>query len=341
MNGKQRLEAVLSGREPDRVPVLASTLAHAAWTKRIPQHDFHTHAATLASTVVAVSRELEIDGVYVSSDNWIIHEALGGEVVFPEDDEPWGIHGPLVREWSDLESLHLPNPQQDGRMPMMLDAARRVVELVNQELYVEANIDSGPFQIALMLRGFQQGYLDVIEEPQKMHDLIEFALQVSITYGRAMAQTGVDAIQFGESSASVVAPKIFRELVLPYDQRLIAALKEENIKAVLHVCGDSTHLLDSLACSGADWLEIDALVPLEKAFAAVRSSMVIRGNVDTTLLLNGPTQCIWQAANACLGAAEKTGGRLILSPGCGVPKFTPPEHIRILVAAAQAASQSW
>ena len=254
MNGRQRIEAVLAGRQPDRVPVLAGTLAHAAWLRGVPQRELHTNAATLAQTVVEASRQLGLDGVYLSSDNWIVHEALGGKVAFPEDDEPWGVHGPLVRQWSNLASLRPADPQRDGRMPMMLEAARRAVELVNDDLYVEANIDGGPFQLALMLRGSQQGYIDVIEEPEKFRDLMEFALQVSIAYGRAMARTGVDAIQFGESSASLVGPEVFRSLILPYDQRLIAAIQRENVKAVLHVCGNATHLLDSLGRSGADWL---------------------------------------------------------------------------------------
>jgi uroporphyrinogen-III decarboxylase len=90
ISGRQRIEAVLAGRQPDRVPVLASTLAHAAWMRGVPQRKLHTNAATLAQTVVEASRQLGLDGIYLSSDNWIVHEALGGKVVFPEDEEPWG-----------------------------------------------------------------------------------------------------------------------------------------------------------------------------------------------------------------------------------------------------------
>jgi uroporphyrinogen decarboxylase len=334
MNGKQRVEAMLLGEQADRVPVLASTLAHAAWMRGVPQSRIHTNATVLAETVLDAARALELDGVYLSSDNWIVHEALGGRVVFPDDDEPWGTHGPLVNQWSDLTALRVPDPQYDGRMPMMLQAARHAVELAKDDLYIEANIDSGPFQLALMMRGAQQGYIDLMEEPDRFSDLMEFGLQAAIAYGRAMARIGVHAIQFGESSASMVGARVFRDLILPYDRRLIAALQAENVKAVLHVCGNSTHLLDSLGRSGADWLEIDALVNLEDAFLAVGSGVTIRGNVDTVLLLNGPVGRVSQAARDCIATAERMGGRLILSPGCGVPKFTPAEHVRALVDAA-------
>ena len=166
----------------------------------VAQHRFHTDAETLADCVVAASRALRLDGVYVSSDNWILHEALGGKVVFPEDEEPWG-HGPLVKTWDDLRRLTVPDPHRSGRMPMMLAAAEYATNLVGQDLYIEANIDSGPFQLALTLRGVEQGMIDLTDEPDHFHELLEFATEVVIAYGRAMAQTGVDGVQFGESSA--------------------------------------------------------------------------------------------------------------------------------------------
>ena len=88
MTGRDRVRAVLAGREPDRTPVLAGMLANAAWLQGVPQRRFHTDAATLASCVVQASRAVGLDGVYVSSDNWVMYQALGGEVVFPDDDEP-------------------------------------------------------------------------------------------------------------------------------------------------------------------------------------------------------------------------------------------------------------
>ena len=335
MNGRQRIEAVLSGRKPDRVPVLASSLANAIWLKSVPQRRFHTDAAVLARTVIDVAREFGIDGVYVSSDNWIIHEALGGGVVFPDDDEPWGANMPLLKDRDALRHLHVPDPEKDGRMPLMLDAARRVVEEVGHELFVEANIDSGPFQLFLTLRGSEDGCLEAVQEPEKTREFMEFATETLIAYGRAMAGTGVHAIQFGESSASLVSPALYRDLILSYDQRVIAALQQEGVAVFLHVCGRSSHLNQLLAASGADCLEVDSPVDLEELFTSVGPKMAIRGNVDTILLQNGPVEEIAEAARVCLSKAAKPDRRFILSPGCGVPKYTPPEHVRTLVAVAE------
>ncbi|HOF39785.1 MAG TPA: uroporphyrinogen decarboxylase family protein [Candidatus Hydrogenedentes bacterium] len=334
MNGRERIRNLLEGRPVDRTPVLASTLANAAWLRKIPQGKFHGDAHTLARTVIDVSDQMGLDGIYISSDNWILHEALGGALILPEDDEPRGVKHHLLDSIDELTGLRVPDPQRDGRMPMMLEAARKAVELADGRLFVEANIDSGPFQLALTLLGSEQAIMVALREPERFHDLLEFNTQVAIAYGYAMAQCGVDAIQFGESSASLVSSELYREMVLPYDQRLIAALKAEGVKVFLHVCGNSTHLLDDLEASGADCFELDAMVDLDVAFARIGNRIVLRGNVDTLLLLNGPVEEIHAAAARCMEKARAGGGRLILSPGCGVPKYTPAHHVAALVTAA-------
>jgi uroporphyrinogen decarboxylase len=340
MTGKERAFAVINGKTPDRVPVFASTLAGAAWMQRVPQNLFHTKAETLADCVVTTARTLKLDGIFVSSDNWIAYEALGGEVVFPEDDEPWGKTA-LIQYWSDLDRLKLPDPSQAGRMPMMLDAVRKVVARAGGDLYVEANIDSGPFQLAMTLRGAQQAMLDLEDNVEMLRDLLEFGTQLTISYGKAMARTGVHGVQFGESSASLVGPRVFEEFILPYDQQVIEALKAEAVHAFLHVCGHSSHLINGLVRSGADCLEIDAMVDLSDVFSKVGLSICIRGNVDTMLLLHGPAERIEESAVACLAMSRAAGGRLILSPGCGVPKHTPPEHVLALVKAAELEAETF
>ncbi len=335
--GRRRTLSLFAEQLPDRLPVFASTLAGAAWMLGVPQNRFHQDPHVLARCVVEASRALGLDGVYVSSDNWIMHEALGGKVRFPDDDEPWGT-GTLLNHWEDLERLQVPDPEKHGRMPMMLAAVREAVRLAGDDLYIEANVDSGPFQLALTLRGAQQALLDIHDEPEKFAALMRFCTQVTVAYARAMARAGVDGVQFGESSASLVSARVFREFILPCDQEVISALHSEGVHAFLHVCGNSRHLLDLMAESRADCLEIDALVDLTEAFDRLGSRCVIRGNVDTMLLLNGPPERIRQAGGLCLAKAGQSKGRLILSPGCGVPKFTPADHVRALVEASQSAA---
>ncbi|MBI2440843.1 MAG: uroporphyrinogen decarboxylase family protein [Lentisphaerae bacterium] len=335
MNGRERIRRLLAGKPVDRPPVMASFIAWGAQQRGIPQRRIHQEPETNAAVLVGLSRELGLDGAYISSDNWIIHSALGGAVNFPDDDEPWG-HPPVLAEWDQLAGLTVPDPQASARMRFMLEAARRAVVINQGELFLEANIDSGPFQMAGILRGAQRLMQDVSEEPEKVHQLLEFCLKVAETYGAAMAATGVDAIQFGDSTGSLISEAMYEQFVRPYQAPVIKTIRQAGCYPFLHVCGQTDHLAGRLAQSGAACVEIDGPADLKKTIAVFNNRLVLRGNVPTPLLREGTVGQVEQAARACLQAAGSR--RLILSPGCGVPRGTPAENIRALVRAAQAAA---
>lgn len=335
MQGRERIRRLLENLPVDRPPVMASFIAWGAQQRGIAQQRIHQEPEINAATLVGLSGELGLDGAYISSDNWIMHSALGGKVEFPDDDEPWG-HPPVLEEWDSLASLRVPDPLSSGRMPFMLEAARRAVALNRSKLFLEANIDSGPFQLCGILRGAQRLMLDVTNEPQKVHRLLEFSLQVAQAYAQAMASTGVDAIQFGDSTASLIGKAMYDEFVRPYEEALIKTIRQAGCYPFLHVCGKTDQLTPSLAFSGASCVEIDGPADLKQTIAVCNNRLVVRGNVSTPLLHSGSVAQVEQAARACLKAAGR--GRLILSPGCGVPRETPAENIRTLVRVAQTAA---
>ena len=332
MTGRERIRRVLDGAAVDRPPVMASFIAWGAEARGIPQHRLHQEPEINAATLVEVSRELGLDGAYISSDNWILHSALGGIVDFPDDDEPMG-RRPVLEEWDRLDDLRVPDPQTAGRMPFMLAAARNAVVRNRGELFLEANIDAGPFTMAGILRGAEQLMFDLTLEPQKAHRLLEFCVKVAQAYGTAMAATGVDAIQFGDSTATLINPAMYDEFVQPYQAPVIAAIRRAGCYPFLHVCGNSNHLTQRLADSGAACVEIDAPADLEQTLEAFADRLVVRGNVATMLLRDGTVAAVRAAVQQCLRTAGAR--RFILSPGCGVPRGTPAANLRALVEAAR------
>ena len=331
MTGRERIRRLLDRVPVDRTPVLASMIAAAAEMRGIPQNVIHRDPRVNAETLLGVARDLGLDGAYISSDNWIIHSALGGEIDFPEDDEPMG-RRPVLDDWGKLDGLAVPDPESAGRMPFMLRAARRAVELNTGGLFLEANVDSGAFAMAGILRGTEQLMLDVSLEPQRVHRLLEFCTRVASAYGAAMARTGVDAVQFGDSTASLVSRQMYDEFVKPYQPPVVEAIRQAGAYPFLHVCGNSTHLSGALAETGATCVEIDAPADLRGTVAAFADRAAVRGNVPTMLLRDGTPDQVERSARQCLEAAGSS--RFILSPGCGVPRGTPTENIRALVRVA-------
>jgi MtaA/CmuA family methyltransferase len=331
MTGRERILRLLDRKKIDRPPVMASFIAAGAYWRHIPQKRIHTDPDFNADTIITLSREFGLDGAYISSDNWIIHHAMGGTVIFPEDDEPWG-HPAVLTEWDKLSDLTVPDPEKAERMSFMLKAVRKAVELNNNELFLEANIDSGPFMMAGILRGMERFMYDLSLCPEKVHELLRFCTDVVIEYAKAMARTGADGIQFGDSSATLISTEMYEEFVEPYQKPVIDAIREEGVYPFLHVCGNSNHISGHLGSAGASCVEIDSPADLKKTVEFFKDRSVIRGNVDTILLKDGTAGDVCKSAFSCMEDARNS--RFILSPGCGVPRETPKENIRALVETA-------
>jgi uroporphyrinogen decarboxylase len=121
---------------------------------------------------------------------------------------------------------------------------------------------------------------------------------------------------------------------MPYQQRVFRAWHEHGISAgLLHICGDSTRVLNQYAETGADLLEIDNRVDLGVARQHVEQRAALMGNVHTvTELLQGSPEDVERAARRCIQQAGDRG--FILGSGCLVPRRTPLENVQTLVRTA-------
>jgi uroporphyrinogen decarboxylase len=288
----------------------------------------------MADTLLRARELCGFDGIYVSRDNWISHQALGGALEFPEDDESFGA-APLLSSLSDWTRLRVPDPDRADGMRTVLAAAREVVRRAGKEFYVQANIDTGPFSLAAVLRGTQDFLMDIATEEQaKLEGLLDFCAEVVIAYGRAMIATGVHGIQFGDATTSLVSAADYKRYVQPGQERVLRALAGTGCDLWIHICGSTGHLLPMLRPLPFDGFEVDAKVELKTAKNILGGRIALKGNLDTTFLLRRTPQEVYQASRQILAESGLTTG-VIFSPGCGVPRFTPLENLRAMVRACE------
>jgi uroporphyrinogen decarboxylase len=333
MNSLKRVMNAVSGNPYDRTPVFPSMINAATHIQKRNQRDYSTNGGYLAETLIKNRQIFDYDGIYVSSDNWIMYSALGGTVDFPDDDEPMG-REVLCRDIHDYRRLKVPDPTKDGRMPVIIEAVKITMDQAGQDYFILANIDSGPFQLAGILRGLEQFFFDLNDSSQHIQKMIQFCQQVTITYGVAVREaTGVPAVQFGDSTASLLSREQYEEFVFPHECQVIEELQKAGLLVFLHICGNSTHILDLMVQTGADCLEIDEAVDLGRAFEIVNNRTCIRGNIRTTLFLDGTREQVFREAQRCVRLSK--GGKYILCAGCGIPKYSKFENLKALREAVE------
>ena len=322
------------GQKVDRIPVFPILLAPACRIVGVKQRDFFTNPDVLADTLIKARDICEFDGIYVSRDNWVYHEALGGKLEFPEDDESFSKEVILSR-MKDFVSLDIPDPWNAPGMKTVLAAAKRVVEETDNKYYIQANIDCGPFSLASVLRGAQPFIMDLYDEKKSdVEDFLQFCTNVIVSYGKAMIETGVHAIQMGDATASLLGERHFRDFALPYLNDALERFSGVGCDLWVHICGDTRHLLSFLKELPMDGFEVDALVDMNTARELIGDKIALKGNIDTSFLLQADENEVYETSINLLGSGPFETG-LILSPGCGVPRMTPVENLTAMVRATR------
>ncbi len=331
----ERVVSALNLKKPDRVPVVPELLQHVMKLVNVRQDLFSTNASVLAKTLLLSWDNYRYDGVYVSSDNWILAEAMGVKLDFPKNGYPEGKEDYLLKSLKELDKLFIPDPYRDARMPLILKATQIVKAEIGKRYFIETCIDSGPFQLATTLRGVNNFMVDLYTDENKVFDLLELCTDIIIGFGKAAAKSGAHAVQFGEApaSSSVISPEFYEKFALPFEQRAFEEISKEGVFTILHICGDTTPIIVKMAESGADCLEIDSQVNLGKAKRLIGDKVCLKGNISTSFMLASDPQGVYKESIECIRATEGEG--FILSGGCEIPRDTPPENIKAMIKASR------
>jgi MtaA/CmuA family methyltransferase len=213
----------------------------------------------------------------------------------------------------------------------------RGVELLRElapELLVEGWVE-GPCAEAADLRGISTLMTDFGDDPGFVADLFDFTTRQAIDFARDQVDAGADIIGVGDAAASLVGPVIYREVVLPYERRLVDAIHAMGALVRLHICGNTRRSVADMATLGADIVDLDSMVPLAPARADAGPDQVLLGNLNpVTEVLSASPEAVTARVAACHFEA---GSRFIVGAGCEVPAATPHANVDAMVGYARAA----
>jgi MtaA/CmuA family methyltransferase len=332
---RQQVQRVLSGQPATR-PVAGPLAVHyCAKLAGVSLAEYTMEAKTLADCVLAYRDQFAPDAVWVSADTWITAEAMGATVGQADQNQPaGGVGPPRVRTPADIDTIPDPDPEHQGRWPLMIEALRRVRSGVGTETFVVGCFDQYPFSLACALMGIDQVMLKLSDDRPMIEALMQRAAQYTLAYAQALAQAGADMLSGGDSPAGLLGPRMYREVVLPVQQQLITQLKSSvAVPVSLHICGNTTHLLHDMAATGADVLELDHQVDIRQACRLVGPEVTIWGNLDPVgLLARGTPDKVRAECQSLLETVQAANHhRFVLSSGCTLALETPPENVHAML----------
>jgi uroporphyrinogen decarboxylase len=328
--GKQRISAAFkktfTDKDPqlDRIPAYMFTGHCNAQLVGASVREFLLDPKVFVKAQVAAYERYKPDIVLMMWDLFMDAEAMGNELRFLEDTMcmPTKL---ALEDKGKLNSLKVPDPAKDGRLPGYLEACAETKKIITDSIV--SGVISGPWTIAVGLRGASELILDAMDDPDYVHELMQLCTQATIRFTEAISELGV-GIGYSEAPAScnLISPEMYRTFVLPYHKQIMNYFKEKKVGLGLHICGNANPILEDMVNTGVTNVSIDTATDFAKAVEATRGKAVLIGNVDPNLFLAGGRDDMKQAIQNCIDKAPKDSG-YILASGCEVPGNAPPEKI--------------
>jgi MtaA/CmuA family methyltransferase len=200
------------------------------------------------------------------------------------------------------------------------------------------NPEAMAFSLACEVRGIEEFLMDLAEDAENpaIRQLLEVCYQSHLAVHRALAKAGAHLTSLGDSlgGPDVVSPQMFHRFARPFEERLVKELARDGIFPVLHICGDTTKILDYLSEYDACGFELDYKTDAVKAKSTAGVRHVLFGNIDPNGVLARGSVAEVREKTRELISVWKPGAHFVLNAGCAIPPTTPPENIRTMIETA-------
>ncbi len=261
--------------------------------------------------------------------------AFGDRVRFWPDRTPDQIAS--LRSASDVDRLAPVDARTDGLMPAALQRYRSCKGRIFDAGYTIPMVAArGPLCIASFLRGVSDFMMDIVDEPDAVHKLLDLTTRCVIDWLSAQAEAigdSVEGILVLDDIVGFLSLKAYREFAHPYLKRICDAFPAGWVK-VYHNDANVNPFLADLPDTGFGVLNFTHNVSMRAAREACGGRMCLMGNVPPLDIgVRGTPEQVKQAALSVLG--EDGDAAVILSMGGGVSPGTPAASIRALCEAAR------
>ncbi len=329
MTSRERFLAALRGNDVDRTPVAhvsALTTLELQESTGCAMPDAHHDPDQLVKLCGANHDELGFDAVTFIINYFNEPAALGCEL-------NWGNRSELPiyvsHPWAQPEDAAIPEDLFDRKpVSTYLEALRLARREYGERLAVLGKV-MGPFSMTQVMHGVENTMLALVQEPEVIRHFLEIAADVLVMCANAQFDEGIDALAIGEggAGANMMSPLMYEEILLDVHRRMIERIQGPTI---MHICGDITPRLESLARIGFTCFNFDWEIEPAKMKEVSRGKFQIMGNVNTTDLLRAQPEAIEKQV-----VEDIEAGVDIISPGCAISPECPNSNLRAMSEAVR------
>ncbi|MDI6831052.1 MAG: uroporphyrinogen decarboxylase family protein [Actinomycetota bacterium] len=293
-------------------------------------HEALHDAEAQVEAVRALEERLRPDIVFTLLDLTVEAEAMGLGVDF-HPRQPPSLQDQKLPRLERFYELGPPDPEKAARMPVFLRAAEAMAD---GEGRITGTFVTGPFTLLAQLLGAEE-LLDRVRLGDGLVKPLSFATEVVGGYAAALAHRA-DLVMIVDPASSALREREYDGIYRPFVSGLAAIIRSSGAISMMHICGDSAHLLETLSLTGVEGVALDAKVDLVREAGRVPYNLVLMGNIDPRRVLwRGTEEDVrWEVRRLLRHTAGMRN--FILSTGCDVPYDTPLANLEAMVREARA-----
>ena len=170
MTPHERRLAMEKGERTDRIPVIPFIGEISGRLTGTSSREYWHDAGKMVEAEIAAFNRLGHDELSLGPNTCGILEALGGNVVYPEEGMPY-FEGRYLTDYRMLDGMEPVRPEQSKRLLFFREALERMKKAADGVVDVAPSI-GGPFTIAANLRGVEYFLRDLRKEPEQVKRLL-------------------------------------------------------------------------------------------------------------------------------------------------------------------------
>ncbi len=288
-----------------------------------------TDGKTQLKTLRALRDRFQPDGMCMLMDLTVEAEAMGLPVEMGENESPH-VSGHDIKTMEDLEAVKSAWTGNGGRMDMYVEVVKNMAA-DNRGLTIP--YVSGPFTLAGEMMGVNELTMNTILDPDLVKAFLPFTVEVISGYAKRLFDAGADMVCMLEPTAMMISPEQFDEFSLAPFREIQE--KVDNQPLILHICGNTSHLIEKMGTSGAAALSVDWQIDMVDAIQKIPEDVLLIGNLDPVqVFLQGTPESV-KADTTALMEKMKPYKNFVLSAGCDLPMETPDENLEAFMEAAR------
>ena len=358
MNSIERVLTAFDLKVPDKIPFHAyESPEHAIRQLGRKVHEMYLDTELVPAAMIAAAKAYSNDIIYLRhsaflptdreavSDNegLLIKSRKNGEIlgrVFADTKEfiPNTPPVPPVKTVGEIDKLQIISSKELLEEPAM-QSMKPYIDAFKGKRFIFGFASSQSANILNNFLGTENAMVATFEDPGLCRALMERGFEARKQEILALQAFGVDGIYTGDAcaSCSFYSPATYRELFFEYQKRSIDFVHSLGLKALLHICGRNSGILEDMAATGADVIEsLDAFsaggdLELKDAKARVGRLICLKGNIDAVTVIARQTP--EQIYKKCIEAMQDAGPDGYILSTEQITRDTPPEHVLAMVQA--------